>query len=254
MSRNGRIARAGYNWLSQFVDPNRPLRAAKGLFWFTRDYRAYRRQPGAEPIAWLDLMPALHERIATHEIDSHYFFVNPWAARRIVAETPALHVDVASQTVLSTMLSAVVPSVYVDYRPLTSRIRGLSACAGDLLRLPFRSDSIRSLSCLHVAEHVGLGRYGDALDPNGTRKAAAELARVLAPGGNLFFAVPVGRERVAFNAHRIHASATVLRYFPTLRLREFSGVDDRGCYREDQALDAFADSNYACGFFWFTKG
>jgi len=93
--------------------------------------------------------------------------------RRILSTSPALHVDVGSQTVLSTMLSASVPTLYVDYRPLVPRVGGMATCAGDLLRLPLRSNSVRSLSCLHVAEHVGLGRYGDPLDPAGTRKASA---------------------------------------------------------------------------------
>jgi hypothetical protein len=125
--------------------------------------------------------------------------------------------------------------------------------AGDLVRLPFRGESVRSLSCLHVAEHVGLGRYGDPIDPAGTRKATAELSRVVARGGNLFFAVPVGRERVAFNVHRVHAARTIRDYFSALTLREFSGVDDRGRFFENASLDQFDADEYGCGFFWFTK-
>ncbi len=33
---------------------------------------------------------------------------------------------------------------------------------------------------MHVVEHVGLGRYGDPLDPDGDLKAIAELKRVTA--------------------------------------------------------------------------
>ncbi len=74
---------------------------------------------------------------------------------------------------------------------------------------------------------------------------------MLAPGGSLFFAVPVGKERVAFNAHRIHSPATIREYFRGLDLVELSGVDDHGRYHDHVAFNVFADSDYACGFFWF---
>lgn len=245
--------RIAYSWMTAFGDPLRLVRALRGLPLFARDYLAYRRQPGAEPLAFADMLPALHERTASHDLDAHYFYVNAWASRRIANSAPNLHFDVGSQVVLSTVLSATRPVVFIDYRPLTARLDGLQSLAGDLLRLPLRDRSVRSLSCLHVAEHVGLGRYGDPVDVAGTRKAAAELTRTLAPGGHLFFAVPVGRERVVFNAHRVHAPATIRDYFASLNLREFSGVDDRGTFVENVPLDAFKDDEYACGLFWFTK-
>ncbi len=43
--------------------------------------------------------------------------------------------------------------------------------------------SVESLSCKHVIEHIGLGRYGDVLDPGGDLKAISELKRALAVGG-----------------------------------------------------------------------
>jgi hypothetical protein len=251
--KTSRVARFAYMWMASFADPLRMARAARAFPFFIRDYMRYKAQSGAESLAFRDMVPALHERTAAHEIDAHYFYVNAWAFRRISASAPKLHVDVGSQVVLSSMLSAVTPVAFVDYRPLAASLGGLKSIAGDLVRLPFQESSVRSLSCLHVAEHVGLGRYGDSLDPAGTRKATAELTRVLASGGNLFFAVPVGRERVAFNAHRVHAAATIRDYFASLTLKEFSGVDDSGRFFEDVPLATFDHDEYACGFFWFTK-
>ena len=43
---------------------------------------------------------------------------------------------------------------------------------------------------MHTLEHIGLGRYGDKVDPMGDIRAMNELARVTAPGGNLLIAVP----------------------------------------------------------------
>jgi SAM-dependent methyltransferase len=130
---------------------------------------------------------------------------------------------------------------------------GLTNQGGDILDLPFADGSIASLSCLHAAEHIGLGRYGDPLNPHGTREACMELRRVLAPGGNLYFAVPVGRERVCFNAHRIHAPGTIMEYFSGLDLIELSCVHDDGRYVEKVKPDEFTRSEHACGMFWFRK-
>lgn len=251
--RRSRLLRFAYNCVAAVADPFRAGRAVRSIGSFVRDYRTYRRTPGAETLPLLEMMPALHDRLSTHDMDPHYFYLGPWAARRIVRSTPRFHLDIGSQTSMPTILNATLPVVYVDYRPLVTGLPGFRSIAGDLVGLPFASDSVASLSCLHVAEHVGLGRYGDPIDPAGTRKAAKELARVLAPGGNLYFAVPVGRERVAFNAHRIHAPETIRDYFSGLRLLEFSGVDDRGRFHENIALDALRGEEYGCGYFWFTK-
>ena len=119
--------------------------------------------------------------------------------------------------------------------------------------LPFPDDSIDSLSCLHVIEHIGLGRYGDPIDPSGSIKAALELQRIVSRGGNLFLSVPIGRERVCFNAHRVHSAMTVLKLFPELTLLEFSFVDDEGLYLEHQSVEAAIGLEYGCGLFHFHK-
>ena len=110
-----------------------------------------------------------------------------------------------------------------------------------------------SLSCLHVAEHIGLGRYGDKLDPHGTKKAAKELARVLARGGSLYFSLPIGKERLCFNAHRIHSPGRVLEYFKGLELVELSGVDDFGVLHKNLDVEKMCSWDYGCGLFHFRK-
>ena len=122
-----------------------------------------------------------------------------------------------------------------------------------MLALPFADRSLESVSCLHVAEHIGLGRYGDELNPEGTRKAAAELQRVLQPGGRLLFSLPVGRPRLCFNAHRIHSPEQIVAMFPELELVEFSGVDDAGSSSVTARSQSSSGSRYACGMFHFTR-
>ena len=85
----------------------------------------------------------------------------------------------------------------------------------------------------------------------GTRKAIGELARVLAVGGRLYFALPVGRPQVVFNAHRIHDPTTISRWFGEegLRVDEFAAVDDRGRFCPDAEPRDFRDQRYACGMY-----
>ena len=132
-----------------------------------------------------------------------------------------------------------------------ARLAGLECVGGNILELPFAASSVESLSCLHVAEHIGLGRYGDPLDPEGTKKAARQLERVLAGGGHLYFALPVGTSRVCFNAHRVHNPEAIREFFRALELVEFSGVHDDGRFVERIGLTEFKESDYACGMFLF---
>ena len=242
-----------YNWLFQFIDPIKAICAPFNLVRYLRDWYKYSRLPGAESLRVIDLRPQLHDRIAKTPFDAHYFWSSGWAMRRIVTRRPAQHVDIGSHTMFVNLLSAVLRVIFVDFRPLAVNLAGLASCGGDILSLPFADSSVESLSCLHVAEHIGLGRYGDRLNPLGTQQACAELQRVLALGGDLYFAVPVGHSRVCFNSHRIHSPQVIVRYFSDLELVEFSGIYDNGQYVERVPLDVFVGSNYACGVFWFRK-
>lgn len=236
---------------SEVWDPLHTLTGMREIPRFLRSWRSYLQMPGAEAIQIADIYPQLHDRTTKHSIDAHYFYANAWGFRRILAANPREHVDIASQPVLASLLSALIPVSFVDYRRLPASLDGLTCVEGNILRLPYDDGSVESLSCLHVAEHIGLGRYGDHLEPRGTYLACREMARVLAPNGNLLFAVPVGKPKLCFNAHRIHAAETIRDYFFDLEMIEFSAVRDDGTLAERIDLSACRGSAYACGLFWF---
>ena len=229
------------------------LAAARSYPRFVRSWRSYAGLPGAEPLDLRNSHPCVLDQVETTPYDPHYFHQSVWATERIVELAPDEHVDVGSEVNYVGMISAIVPVAFVDIRPLPVQLPRLRSIVGDLLGLPFPDRSVESLSCLHVAEHVGLGRYGDELTPAGTRLACAELARVLAPGGNLFFSVPVGVPRVCFNAHRVHTPVQILAYFAELELQEFSVVDDQYELVSNADVEAAADLSYGCGLFWFRR-
>jgi SAM-dependent methyltransferase len=226
-----------------------PLRHPRAYFSYWLSLHRYRTAGGAVSNFW----PVLGEATKKTAIDPHYFYQGAWAARLITQAKPAEHLDVGSQVDLVGYLTAVTNVTSVDIRPLRIGLPGLTVRHGTILALPFPDNSLPSVSCLHVAEHIGLGRYGDPLDPRGAEKACAELARVLAVGGSLYFSLPIGRERTEFNAHRVHRPATILRYFSGLTLTEFSAVGDDKCLIRNADIGAYDDARYACGLFRFTK-
>lgn len=219
--------------------------------WYAHDLRAYREMGGEAPFA--DLYPRLTDKTAQTGVDYHYFYQAAWAANCLRTQNPAQHPDVGSSSDFVGMMTAFVPVHFIDIRPLPVELPGLTNVAGTILELPFGDRTIDSLSCMHVAEHIGLGRYGDPLDPLGTVKATKELQRVVAADGHLYFSLPVGAPRTQFNAHRVLSIRGILEAFDGLDLVSFSITDDDGVYHEDVSPDGWDDQIYACGMFHFCR-
>lgn len=229
------------------------LTGIKNIRLYLQDLRKYKQLEGAENILNEDAYPCLYDRTTITGVDFHYFYQGVWAFDSILKSGAKEHVDIGSLVSFVGLLSTITHVTFIDIRPIPIELDNFQMKIGDILSLPFQDNSVKSISCLHVAEHIGLGRYGDSLNPNGTRLAAKELTRVLAPGGILFFSVPIGKPRVCFNAHRIHSPAQILDYFNTLELLEFSGVDDLGKFKKQRKTDELMNSKYGCGFFKFIK-
>jgi SAM-dependent methyltransferase len=207
-------------------------------------------------LEWKDRHPCLDDRTSATSFDPHYIYHTAWAARAIAGCRPSEHVDISSSLYFCSLVSAFVPVSFYDFRPAPLRLSGLSCRQVDLTRLPFEDRSIESLSCMHVVEHVGLGRYGDLLDYDGDLKAMKQLQRVLAVKGRLLFVVPVGSSRICFNAHRIYDFKQVREAFPDLMLEEFTLIPDDAASTGpiincDPSL--VERQSYACGCFLFKR-
>lgn len=254
-SRAARLLGSFYRyWLCPVFDPAKAFNTIRNYLPYLADYAHYAGMPGAEPLRLINSHPCLTDRTVTTSFDPHYLYQAVWAMERIAQSGAKHHVDVGSDVRFVMLLTTHLPVTFMDIRPLKAEgVKGLASVAGSLLELPFADASVESLSCLHVAEHVGLGRYGDPLDPSGTRRTCAELARVLAPGGNLFFSLPVGRSRVCFNAHRVHRPVQILDYFRDLDLVEFAAVDDQGNLLNNVQPKQMRSAEYGCGLFWFQR-
>jgi SAM-dependent methyltransferase len=239
------------------LDPRKAL-ALRHAMRYLRQARTYKRGAATTgfPLQWSAMRPVLSDWDDQAGVASgHYFHQDLWAARKIYARRPAAHVDIGSR--IDGFIAHVLtfmPVVVVDIRRLESRLEGLTFVQGNAQDLSgFATDSVDSLSSLHAIEHFGLGRYGDPLDARAWEAAVREFARILRPGGRLYFSVPVGVQRVEFNAHRIFAPRTILDAFASLELMSFSAVNDAGNLEENVEPAAFAQADYACGLFEFSK-
>ncbi|WP_197525915.1 DUF268 domain-containing protein [Methanocella paludicola] len=164
--------------------------------------------------------------------------------------------DISSSLYFCSIMSSVIPIKFYDYRPAEIILTGLSADRADLLALPFDDMSIKSISCMHTVEHIGLGRYGDLINPMGDLKAISELKRILAQDGSLLFVVPIGKPKIAFNAHRIYSYEQIMGYFSDLTLEEYALIPDNQndigiIYNASKEITD--KQEYGCGCFWFRK-
>lgn len=205
---------------------------------------------------WAERYPCLDDATSETGFDRHYIYFPAWAARVLAQTKPSKHIDISSTLNFCAIASAFLPVEFFDYRPAPLYLPGLKTGSADLNKLDWPDASVESLSCMHVIEHVGLGRYGDPIDPDGDLKAIAELTRVLAPGGSLLVAVPVGLERICFNAHRIYDAEVFASYFPGLQLIDFALIPDgevpEGLVRKN-AFQLAGQQSYGCGCYWFKR-
>lgn len=155
------------------------------------------------------LAPCLHDR---HQeggaTKSEYFWQDLLVARWIFAANPTRHVDVGSRVDGFVAHIASFRDIEVfDIRPVSFAGPGIFFKQADLMQrggssgIP--SNYCDSLSCLHALEHFGLGRYGDPIDAQGYKKGLSNMISMLKPGGTFYLSVPIGFERVEFDALRV---------------------------------------------------
>ena len=205
------------------------------------------------PVRTANMYPRLKDKSSSTPFDAHYTYHPAWAARILARTKPEYHVDISSILSFSTIVSAFVPIHFYDYRPANLNLPNLTSGSADLKNLSFADNSVPSLSCMHTIEHIGLGRYGDEIDPVGDIKSIQELKRVLRPGGDLLFVTPVGKPKIEFNAHRIYSFEQIVEYFSPLALKEFSLITDKGILINNADPAIVKDQHYGCGCFWFIK-
>lgn len=233
-------ARTAYHALEDLGLQPLKLLSLRALPGYCRDLAAYRRLrrrlPDASDAA-LQLAPLFSDRYAGAGAGrSLYFLQDLLCSSRVLSQPGVRHVDIGSRIDgFVAQIAASRPIEVLDIRPLeqppTPNLRFLQ---GDILDPPEGLERQYDLvSSLHALEHVGLGRYGDPIAPDGFERALANTAAFVAPGGHLMIALPVAemeRNLVQFNSQRLFAHARLAgllaRLLPTFRVTWSFVIDE----------------------------
>lgn len=261
-----RLLRSAYTLTVLFgIDPLRTITSFRGLRPYFRDLRTLRKQVDASSVTfpfgrpW----PCLSDRFSeSGTAKGDYFHQDLLVARRIFSNKPATHLDVGSRIDgFVAHVASFRPIRVIDIRPLSSTIPNVEFLQADLMGEI--SDELigccDSLSCLHALEHFGLGRYGDPVRWDGYLTGLQNLCKLLKPRGKFYFSVPIGPQRIVFNAHRVFCLEHLLELFDgRFRIDGFSFVDDKGDLHESVELtDREIATNFGCtggcGIFEMTK-
>jgi SAM-dependent methyltransferase len=252
------------NWFGGFgIDVYAFRRGIKGLPLLIHDYQQFKSQDGSlEQFPVSFSYPCPGDRFEESGVTSgHYFHQDLLVARKIFEQSPPCHVDVGSRLDGFVAHVASFRNIEVlDIRPKTKKVHNIVFHQFDLMNPAGNFVSYcESLSCLHTLEHLGLGRYNDHILVDGHEKGFDTLWSILKPGGKLYLSVPIGRQRIEFNAHRVFAIRTILALADDkFDLLEFSYVDDEGSLHErvqltDDAIENSLGCWYGCGIFEFRK-
>lgn len=237
-----------------------------GIPFFLRDFLLFQMQKyksnESKFFSFSLPFPILDERFEDGGTASgHYFHQDLLVAQRIFETNPITHLDIGSRVDGFVAHVACFRKIEVlDLRPTQADIENISFKKADLMRV---DDTLLnycdSLSCLHALEHFGLGRYNDPINFDGYLDGLDSMHMILKQGGKFFLSVPIGKQRVEFNAHRVFSIRYLLRLFKgKYTIDNFSFVDDIGNLHKNieitsEEIDKNFDCQYGCGIFEMTK-
>lgn len=255
-----------YGFLLAFgFDPKKMVFALRGLPSYINNFFLLKKQEKHFNKAFVFGSPilCLDDRfLESGNARGHYFYQDWLVANRIFENNPKTHFDVGSRVdgFVSHVASFRVVHV-IDIRPLSTSVPNIKFVQADLMSpvVDKLVDCCDSLSCLHTLEHFGLGRYGDPIQYDGYLVGLDNLSLLLRRKGKFYFSVPMGDQRVEYNAHRVFSARYLLELLSKrFSVDYFSFVDDNGGLHTNVPLTADQISRnfgcvYGCAIFEMTK-
>jgi hypothetical protein len=190
-----------------------------------------------------------------------YFNQDLFVAQKIFEQKPVWHLDIGSRIDGFVAHVASYREIEVmDIRKVNASVKNIVFLQKDLMNDDKTFHNYcDSLSCLHVLEHFGLGRYGDTLDVDGHKKGLVNLAKMLKKDGVAYISIPIGKQRIEFNAHRVFSIQYLLDLFEEyFEIQSFSYVDDCGILFKEipltkEMIENNCKCNFGCGIFILKK-
>jgi SAM-dependent methyltransferase len=219
------------------------------------------RQTNNASFRILKFYPVFGEKRSHNSIPWNYFFQDLWVAQLILQNNPIKHVDVGSRIDGFVAHIATFRQIEVyDIRSVRNDIPNVKFVQVDLCSEKFHfADYCDSISSLHVIEHLGLGRYGDRIDPDAYVKGLRNITKALKNDGLFYLSVPIGKQRIEFNAHRVFSASYIIELLkPYYKLENFGYINDQSLFFPNVSItDSGFDNSfgcfYGCGIFIFRK-
>jgi hypothetical protein len=105
------------------------------------------------------------------------------------------------ESILVNTGASVVTSISFDNLPVCEHNIIKTISYDEFCKSSEKYDAIFSYESI---QHYGLGRYGDSLNPNGDIQVMEQIYKSLNDDGLCFLRLPIGRDSLVWNAHRIY--------------------------------------------------
>jgi hypothetical protein len=241
------------------IDPLKFYNTIRSFKRYISDYIAFSKDFKGKII----LTPCLQDWYdVAGDVNSEYFVQDLFIAQQIFESNPIKHVDVGSRIdgFVSNVASFRQIEVF-DVREMKNSIKNINFKSADFSDPSFDLiNYTESISCLHTLEHFGLGRYGDPVSNDAYINGFNNLANCLKNDGILYLSVPIGKERVEFNANRVFNPLTILNLakLNQLTIKKLYIIDKKASIVDIDILNndswiKLSEDNYNLGVFIFKK-
>ena len=245
------------------VDPIKFYHTIKGLKKYFKDFKLLKSERNGNTLFTLKSnYPIINEwNDQAGDARGHYFHQDLFVSQLIYTSNPENHIDIGSRIDGFVAHVASFRNIKIlDIRDVEINHKNISFMKADLMNIQSTLlNSVDSISCLHALEHFGLGRYGDPIDYFGYLKGFENITSILKKGGIFYFSVPIGPQRIEFNAHRIFSMKYLISLISKYYIiKSFSYVDDNDKFSpnallSEENINNNFGCNYGCGIFELLK-
>ena len=222
---------------------------------YIKDYFLFKKKGGKVKNIYISLENFKNEAF---EFKNQFFHSDLLISQKIFENNPTNHLDIGSR--IDGLVSHLASFRSLDFADIRNvdlkphkNINYKKIDIGDENLVI--SKKYFSISSVGVLGHVGLGRYGDKIDPNGHLKAFKNISNLTENTGILYLMVPVGIEGTEFNSHRVFNASFIVNCLKDLNfdLIEFNHVDDFGDLHLNTNIENTKNLNFGGGIFTLRK-
>lgn len=244
------------------IDPIKLFFTIKGLKKYFKDYKLLKSESNNNLFTLKSNYPIINEwNDQAGDAKGHYFHQDLFVSQLIFLKNPENHIDIGSRIDGFVAHVASFRKIkIIDIRDVKINHNNITYMKADLMNIQSSLlNSVDSISCLHALEHFGLGRYGDPIDYYGYLKGFENISSILKKGGFFYFSVPIGPQRIEFNAHRIFSMKYLISLISKYYIiKSFSYVDDNDKFSpnallSEENINNNFGCNYGCGIFELLK-